>query len=97
MVRALGGSGVLVVWAILEVNLTAFLIYMFKKEVHSSCLSKYFVVQRLGSLWLLGGRAAYLSGGVFSLRGGLFAGGLILKLGLAPLHTWLIRLFEELR
>lgn len=81
----------------LEINLTAFLLYIAKKERHSAGIAKYFVVQRLGSLWLLlGGRMA-LGGARFSGIGGLFLRGLVLKLGIVPLHTWLIRLMEELR
>jgi len=81
---AVGRSRVPVAWIGLELNLLGFVPAYLNKIPQKSSAMIYFVVQSVGSLCLLFGCLASVG-----IRGGLAVLGIVLKLGVAPLHFWM--------
>ena len=74
-----------VAWLGLELNLMAFLPWALRQEAQKKSAIGYFIAQSLGSLMLLLGGMVI---GYFAVGGLLVGGGLIIKMGLTPLHYW---------
>ena len=86
--------GFLFLWISLEINLLGFLLWIKGRQDPSAELIKYFVVQRLGSVLVLMGLVA---NELIGWRERAIVLGLILKLGLAPLHLWFIHILKSLK
>lgn len=83
-----------IIWIIMEVNMISFLwLLTINKRLKKSSLV-YFIIQRVGSLSLLAGRIVAEISGVMHK---LVVLGLVLKIGLAPLHNWAPTLVVKMR
>jgi len=89
----LGAASFPLAWLGLELNLMAFLPWALRLERQKKGAIGYFIAQRVGSLMLL-------LGGIiigYLLVGGLLVGaGLIIKMGLLPLHYWVPAVVDNL-
>ena len=95
LVGALRRDTLLTAWLIFEVNLLRFLVILFTRGQGGKIIGIYFVVQRFGSLgFLLAGTLRVSQIRALSRR--VFVFSLILKLGAAPFHWWLVRLMPQL-
>jgi len=79
----LGATAFPIAWLGLELNLIAFLPWALRREAQKKGAIGYFIAQGVGSLILLLGG---LTIGYLSVGGLLVGGGLIVKIGLLPLH-----------
>lgn len=79
----LGASAFPVAWLGLELNLMAFLPWALHREAQKKGAMGYFIAQSVGSLILLLGGMIL---GYLSVGGLLVGAGLIIKIGLLPLH-----------
>lgn len=81
----LGATAFPLAWLGLELNLIAFLPWALRREDQKKGAMGYFIAQSVGSLILLLGGLIL---GYLSLGGFLVAAGLLIKIGLLPLHYW---------
>nr|QXP99386.1 NADH dehydrogenase subunit 2 [Eoscarta assimilis] len=81
-------------WMGLEINLISFIpmMYMKKNYYTSECSMKYFIIQSMGSAILLFGMVMVY----FKMNENMMMFGLMIKLGVAPFHMWMISLMESL-
>nr|ASR18191.1 NADH dehydrogenase subunit 2 [Aeneolamia contigua] len=95
-IMALSSNNWLGSWMGLEINLIAFtsLMYMKLNYYTSESMMKYFIIQSMGSSILLLGII------ILSLKimenSTMMMMGLMIKLGVAPFHTWMISMMESL-
>jgi len=89
----LGATAFPVAWLGLELNLMAFLPWALRQEAQKKGAMGYFIAQRVGSLMLLLGGIVI---GYLSVGGLLVGAGLIIKMGLLPLHYWVPAVVENL-
>ena len=80
-------------WLGMEINLLGFIILILNKNRNESAL-KYFVVQSLGSVVLIS-RALTTENFSFKSLQLLLSLAIFLKLGIAPLHYWVILIVES--
>nr|YP_003934265.1 NADH dehydrogenase subunit 2 [Dendropoma gregarium]ADI79376.1 NADH dehydrogenase subunit 2 [Dendropoma gregarium] len=87
----------LIMWAGLELNLIGFMPLMLMRKVYSESEAavKYFIVQSVGSIFFLfGSMFSYSLTNTWDCPTGvvgqmMIVGGLLIKLGSAPFHSWL--------
>jgi len=89
----LGATAFPVAWLGLELNLMAFLPWALRQEAQKKGAMGYFIAQRVGSLMLLLGGIVI---GYLSVGGLLVGAGLIIKMGLLPLHYWVPAVVDNL-
>nr|CCI69533.1 NADH dehydrogenase subunit 2 [Metacrangonyx goulmimensis] len=84
------------IWVFVEMNLLSFipLILMKKNKYSMESSLKYFFIQTLSSILILMGLILMFLD--MSLNNYFFIGGLSIKLGLAPLHQWVVNIVEGL-
>nr|AKS03996.1 NADH dehydrogenase subunit 2 [Spadella cephaloptera] len=88
---AISGQNWMLIWLGLETNLMSFLMLISQNLTSKKKLSLYFVVQSFGSLLIL-------AGGVLqnSVSSSLITIGLAVKLGLIPVHFWIMPVISSL-
>lgn len=80
-------------WLGLELNLMAFLPWALRQEAQKKGAMAYFIAQSIGSLLLL---LRGLALGTLTISTVFLGAGLILKMGLLPLHYWVPAVVEGL-
>ena len=89
----LGATAFPMAWLGLELNLMAFLPWALRQEAQKKGAMGYFIAQSVGSLILLLGGIVI---GYLSVGGLLVGAGLIIKMGLLPLHYWVPAVVDSL-
>ena len=79
-------------WLALELNLISFIIWILRRKEEASLIIKYFLVQRIGSIIFLL-RILLFMFSEFSLF--LIYFSLVLKLGFAPAHVWVVNILPK--
>jgi len=80
-------------WLGLELNLMAFLPWALRQEAQKKGAMGYFIAQSIGSLMLL---MRGLAIGTITVGAVFLGAGLMLKMGLLPLHYWVPAVVEGL-
>ena len=78
-------------WLGLELNLMAFLPWALRQEAQKKGAMGYFIAQSIGSLMLL---MRGLAMGTLTVGAVFLGAGLMLKMGLLPLHYWVPAVVE---
>jgi len=80
-------------WLGLELNLMAFLPWALRGEAQKKGAMGYFIAQSIGSLMLL---MSGLAMGTLAVGAVFLGAGLMLKIGLLPLHYWVPAVVEDM-
>ena len=80
-------------WLGLELNLMAFLPWALRREAQKKGAMGYFIAQSIGSLMLL---MSGLAMGTLTVGAVFLGAGLMIKMGLLPLHYWVPAVVEGL-